>query len=349
MSESSILSQSSEPVEIQTRNNRALQWLLITGNRLTVTSVFLSGMFVLMVLLSVYGPRSIQQFLTSDAVRTLFSSMIIAITTTVTLVLTLAQVTLSQKLAHLGNFRARMDHAIEFRRDVEERIGISVSPARPVAFFQQLIIHLEDTLHELDYAIADGDQPSHAGETTEYINAVHAYSTQKQDQLEDARFGSFASMFPVLNHDYSWTIYAGRQLRTTHAEEFSDETIAIFDELLATLRLFGPTREYFKTLYFQDELTNFSRSVLYAALPALGVAGYMVVLFEPTAVADWLGGSNHILGINTAILVVCGMYTVTLVPFALLLAYLLRMLTVIQRTLAIGPFILRDPQFPARE
>ena len=277
-----------------------------------------------MLLLSVYGPHSIQRFLTSDAVRTLFSSMVIAITTTVTLVLTLAQVTLSQKLAYLGNFRARMDHAIEFRRDVEERIGISVSPARPMAFFQQLIIHMEDTLHELDYAIADGDQPSHAAEITEYINAVHAYSTQKQAQLEDARFGSFASMFPVLHHDYSWTIYTGRQLRNAHTDEFSDETTAIFDELLATLRLFGPTREYFKTLYFQNELTNVSRGVLYAALPALGVAGYMVLLFELTAVADWLFGINRVIGVNTAVLVVCGVYTLTLVPFALLLAYLLR-------------------------
>jgi hypothetical protein len=264
-----------------------------------------------------------------DILSITHSSMIIAITTTVTLVLTLAQITLSQKLAHLGNFRARMDHAIEFRRDVEERIGISVSPARPVGFFKQLIMHMEDTLHDLDYALADGDQPSHAAEITEYINAVHAYSTQKQTQLENARFGSFASMFPILHHDYSWTIHAGRQLRNAHAEEFSDATKAIFDELLATLRLFGPTREYFKTLYFQDELTNVSRDVLYTALPALGFAGYMVLLFEPTAVADWLFGINQVLGINTAILVVCGVYTLTLVPFALLLAYLLRMLTVI--------------------
>jgi hypothetical protein len=332
-----------------TGTNPVIQWLLLTGNRLAVTGVFLLGTFILILFLSVYGPHSIQRFLTSGAVRTLFSSMVIAIATTVTLVLTLAQVTLSQKLAHLGNFRARMDHAIEFRRDVEDRLGVGVSPARPVEFFQQIVIHMEDTLHDLDYALADGDQPSHAAEITEYIDTIHAYSTQKQAQLEDARFGSFASVFPVLNHNYSWTIYAGRKLRTAHADEFSDETKAIFDELLATLRLFGPTREYFKTLYFQDELTNVSRGVLYAALPALGLAGYMVLLFEPTAVADWLFGINQVLGINTAILAVCGVYTLTLVPFALLLAYLLRMLTIIQRTLAIGPFILRDEQFPDRE
>lgn len=50
-----------------------------------------------------------------------------------------------------------MDHAIEFRRNVEDRLGVGVSPARPVGFFQQIIIHMEETLHDLDYALADGD------------------------------------------------------------------------------------------------------------------------------------------------------------------------------------------------
>jgi|GEM_PF-760749 hypothetical protein len=43
-------------------------------------------------------------------------------------------------------------------------------------------------------------------------------------------------------------------------------------------------------------------------------------------------------------LVVSALYVATLAPFAVLLAYLLRVLTVMKRTLAIGPFILRETE-----
>jgi hypothetical protein len=42
--------------------------------------------------------------------------------------------------------------------------------------------------------------------------------------------------------------------------------------------------------------------------------------------------------------VVGGAFTITLVPFLLFVSYLLRILTVAKRTLAIGPLILRESQ-----
>ena len=48
------------------------------------------------------------------------------------------------------------------------------------------------------------------------------------------------------------------------------------------------------------------------------------------------------LGVDHIVLVVGGAFAVTLVPFMLLVAYLLRVLVVAKRTLAIEPLILRD-------
>jgi hypothetical protein len=344
--ESYDISQPPETMVEQVGDSRVTQWLLITGDRRAVSAAMLIGTFVVFVVLGLYGPRSMQSFLTTTAARTLSFAMLSGTITAVTLVLTLSQFGLSQQLSDLGSFRDRMDHSMGFRRDLEDRIGIGVSPGRPTAFFQALARGVEAELGELDEAMADGSETE---EIAEYIKVVREYSENERAQLEDPAFGSFGALLPVLNHNYSWKIYLARQLRNDHAETLSEEALQQFDELIETLSFFGPTREYFKTLYFQRELVRVGRAVLYTALPAIVLMAYMVVLFEPTAVSGWLFGTADVFGINTAFLFVGVVFVFSLVPFALLLSYLLRLLTVMNRTLTIGPFFLDESQLPERE
>jgi len=107
------------------------------------------------------------------------------------------------------------------------------------------------------------------------------------------------------------------------------------EELAGLLRLFGPAREHFKTLYFQSELIALSRAVLATALPSL------VVTVAGLAFLDigTLGGA--VLGIPRNVLVVSAVISVAVAPFVVLLAHVLRIATVTGRTLSIGPFILR--------
>ena len=102
--------------------------------------------------------------------------------------------------------------------------------------------------------------------------------------------------------------------------------------------MFGPAREHIKTLYFQWELINLSRYILYAAIPALLVSGIMITFVDATTF------TGEILGIETLLWVVAITFTTTLVPFFLLTSYILRIATAAKRTLAIGPLILRDSQ-----
>ena len=324
--------------------------MLITGDRRAVAAVMLVGTFVAFMIFGLYGPRSIQKFLSTGTIGgTLFYALLTGIITTVTLVLTLSQFGLSQQLADLGSFRDRMNHSMEFRRDAENHIDVGVSPGQPTEFFQALARAVEEELDDLDGAMADGDNPSGTGEVAEYIDVVRAYSEDEREQLETPTFGSFGALLPVLNHNYSWKIYLGRQLRDEHADELSEEAMEQFDELIETLLFFGPTREYFKSLYFQRELVGVGRAVLYAALPAIALTAYMMVLFDPTAVSDWLFGVTNVVGIRTSFLFVGVVFVLSLVPFALLLSYLLRLLTVVNRTLTIGPFFLDESQLPERE
>jgi hypothetical protein len=154
------------------------------------------------------------------------------------------------------------------------------------------------------------------------------------ERLEDAEFGEFEVVRAALDFNYSWKLHVAR--RFLDDEELSDgirEPLAAFAD---ALELFGPTREHFKTLYFQSELINLSRTVLYAAVPSLVVALAVVFYVDVGVFTD------AILGVNTGVLLVSGTTAVVISPFAVLLSYVLRIAAITERTLSIGPFILRE-------
>ncbi|OTF10785.1 hypothetical protein B9G38_04990, partial [Halorubrum sp. SD612] len=121
-------------------------------------------------------------------------------------------------------------------------------------------------------------------------------------------------------------------------EALTDGGRDLLGELKESLSLFGPAREHVKTLYFQWALIDLSRLILYAAVPALVVAGTMLTVVD----AGTFRGAT--IGVNRVTLVVAGAFAVTLFPFSLFVSYLLRVLTLAKRTLAIGPLVLRDSE-----
>ena len=143
----------------------------------------------------------------------------------------------------------------------------------------------------------------------------------------------------VTNPDFSLGAPSGRygrRLRATHGEELPADAVDALSRLTGTLELFGPAREHVKALYFRWELSNLSRRTLYAAMPALAVTIASLLFLDPRAV------TGLTLGVPDALLLVDTAVTVSLVPFTLLLSYILRIITVTKWTLAIGPFILRE-------
>ena len=122
---------------------------------------------------------------------------------------------------------------------------------------------------------------------------------------------------------------------TADAESIRELRDAL-DSVVAALTLFGPAREHVKTLYFQWELVDLSRAMLYSAVPALLVATN-TLLFHGT-----LGSvSGATLGIAHYVWIVALAASIALAPFAILLSFVLRIGTIAKRTLSIGPFILR--------
>ncbi|HET7324719.1 MAG TPA: hypothetical protein VFJ06_10335, partial [Halococcus sp.] len=246
---------------------------------------------------------------------------------------------LSQELGPLGDQRDRMQGAIDFREDVEDASEIGPSPSDPSAFLRALVEAVEAKANTLADVATEGDNPDDAAEPiASYAEGVVEHSEQVADDLEGRAFGSFGVLSPVLDYNYSWKIAAARKLRYDYGDSITDETDEALSDILQMLRFFGPAREHFKTLYFQGESVNLARAILYSAMPALALSAYMMLSFDPMVLSSTTGG------LDTALLVVSFIFVLTLTPFALLLAYLLRVLTVAKRTLAIGPFILRESE-----
>jgi len=317
--------------------SRAKIWILMDGDRWVVAGGLFAGVYLALVGIGVASPASLESHIVAaDPLDSLFQAYVSAIITGVTLVVTLNQLVLSQELGPLGDQRERMDGAMGFVEDVEDALEAEVTPAEPSSFFEVLLDGVRDRAHRLRDVVGDTGDAALESRVDEYVDGVSRNAEIVDQRLDDAEFGTFDLLSAVLNFNYSRKIFDARRLRADHDDALTDEADAAFEDLLEALGFFGPAREHFKTLYFQWELVNLSRAMLYAGIPALMVVSSMVLYYDArTAPGATLGISNDVLVVSLAV-------AVATAPFLLLLSFILRIATVAKRTLAIGPFVLRS-------
>ena len=315
--------------------SRAKLWLLLEADRWLVTGLLLVVVFAVLLAAGVVAPDAAETIRMSDSVDTLFQALLTATITGVTLVLTLNQLVLSQELGAVGDQRERMAGAMEFREDVAARIDTPVSPARPSQFLRALVMVAGERAADLQQAVGESADAELREEVMELSNSLTENADRVASGLDDAQFGAFDVVSSALDFNYSWKIFAARRINERYGEGLDSEASDALDELIAVLKLFGPAREHFKTLYFQWDLINLSRQLLAVSVPALLVSAVMMAFFDPTAY------TGAVFGIEWVVVLVAAATTLAVVPFVILLAYVMRIATVTKHTLSIGPFILR--------
>lgn len=331
--ESPVTAQDS--MEERVDENQLKIWILLRVNRLILATVLCAIVFLgFIVTVSVLHPPFAEQIKSGDAIDTLFGAMIGVIVTGTTLVVAIGQLVLTQESGPLGDQRQRMDKAMDFRDRTQEITG-SPSPPDPSAFLQALISSVVDRSRSLKDAVDEAEAESLREDVDQLVENILGNAQAVEDQLDGAEFGSFDVLLAALNFNYSLKIFQIEQLSTEYADELSDEGATRLHELKTALSLFGPAREHIKTLYFQWALINLSQLILYAAIPALLVAGAMLAIVDLGTAPGMLGDVAHIT------IMVGAAFAVTLFPFMVFASYMLRILTVAKRTLAIEPLILR--------
>lgn len=325
-------------------------WLLLRADRRILAGTLFVFVIIGVLVIGAVVPVSLRETVgQSDPIETLFQALVTALITGVTLVVTINQLVLSQELGSVGDQRERMEGAMAFREDVEDVIGPPVSPADPAAFLQALMAATTTRAARFRESARTGDEQFRR-RAEAYVETLTARVSPVHDRLDGAAFGTFDVLDAALEFDYSRELYRARRLRKDSAEVLSDEAREALDALIELLELFATAREHFKTLYFQWELIDLSRIIVYSAVPALVVTvAPILFLDDPRAIRGTTGGIDNLLWM------VAGATAIAVLPFLLLASYVLRIATVAKRTLAIGPFILQhgrqatEPDRPGEE
>lgn len=311
--------------------NRYKMWVLMRVDRRILAAAIAFIVFWVMIGLGVIGPAPMRRVVeTSDGMWWVFSPMISGIITAVALVVSVNQLVLSQELGALGDQRERMEGSKKFRADVEKWLDPDIGPPDPASFMAAILNSMRSQANNLDGTSHDDTDVSL------FTNELRDNARTVGKTLETAQFGTFDVIFATLNFNYSWKIYSARRLITERKASLREDSIAVLEDIVTLLEFFGIAREHVKTLYFQWELVNLSRAMLYASIPAIIVAMGMLLFVDPTGV----GGATF--GIDNLAWLVSLASTAVLAPFYILVSYILRIATVAKRTLAIGPFVLRE-------
>lgn len=318
--------------------NRLKLWILLTANRLVLTGILTLAMFLVFVVSVTVLPSPLSPQLSSgDTLDTLFSTMITVIITGTTLVVTIGQLVISGENGSLGEQRERMENSMDFRDYTEELIG-APSPADPSTFLQDIIDVSQDRAEAVRDGLSDIESDQLQWELDEFTESLIGNSKTVRDRLDGAQFGSFDVMHAALDYNYAWKIFQVERLLHDHEEDLGEVENDLLNELKIALSMFGPAREHVKTLYFEWVLVTLSQLILYAAIPALAVAGIIVTAVDIETVT----GST--LGVENITWVIGAAFSITLLPFFLFTAYVSRIVGIAKRTLAIEPLILRESQ-----
>ncbi len=317
--------------------SRVKLWLLLGANRLVVTAVLAAAVFAIFMLGALLDPYLSDLLERRAVIESMFSTMISALITGVTLVVTISQLIVSQENGPLGEQRTRMSETLDFRDYMRDLTG-KPAPADPSAFLQGLVDATESRAHDLEDVVEDSENEEFRAEVEEFVESLTGNAEAVREKLDGAKFGSFDVVYAAMDYNYSWKIFQIERLEDDYRDALDEEGWEAFDDLRTSLSMFGPAREHIKTLYFQWSLIDLSRLILYVAIPAILVAGMMLTFVDTATIP------GRTLGVENIVWIVGAAFTFTLIPFLLLTAYITRIATAAKRTLAIGPLILRNSQ-----
>jgi hypothetical protein len=323
---------------VGSRRERIRLYILLNVNRRWMTFVLAVGMFVTLLLLGAFAVPSFRRYMIDyDPARYVFQAYVGALITGVTLVVTIALNVLSQEFGPLGEQRNRMSGSMGFRADAEDIFG-ATSPPEPNDFLRALVENTTEKADALEEAAAGNEDEEFVEDVQQLAEDIQDNANVVGDQLENRAFGEYNVVKAALDYNYSWKISQARRLQDLYEDDMNRETLRKLVDLVDILGFYGPAREHIKTLYFQWQLVDLSRGMLYLSVPSLAITSALAMYLAPTSFPGTFLGIDNLVWISSA-----GMAAGSL-PFLFLTSFILRLATISKRTLAIGPFILRSSE-----
>jgi hypothetical protein len=326
-----------DPLVGRGRTDAWLHWLYLHGDRRVVSGLLLAGTFAASLLLiraSLITPSE------ADDIVAISSTLLGGMLPFITVVLAINQLILSEEFGTTGAFFERLEETGNFRRQLEAHTGRRPSPAEPATLLRTLIEAKRRTALGLQNVCRDAE-PEIRDDVDEFVSATAPRDDDAVQTLEGATFGTFTVVSVILHYNDPWQLQEVRKLREYHRRSLSAAANNQLERLEDLLDDIHVARQYFKTVYMQQELADLSKILLYVGFPTL-LGGAFVILAYDNLLALELHPWVYDLVVSTTI-------TALFSPFAVLLAYVLRIATIARRTAAdFGPFVLQQ-QLPREE
>lgn len=317
------------------RNGRfhVIRWILLEANRLAVTGALLTFVFSSLMVIGWTWTFEMQQVLTeTPAVQTILSALLSGIILLVSIVVSINSVVLSHDITSVEAQEDRVRGVVEFRRDIGRLTEGGESPTDPAAFLGLMASVIRDRATDLR-AAATGNDEELTRDIEEYVDEVIRTVEPLGDQGDSASGADFGVLWLGLEADYGVYMERSTTLRRSYESSLSDAFEERLDDLVRAFRLFATGKEYFKTIYYTQEVSQLSRTLLIISLPSILVTASAILAIN----AQLLPGV-WVFGLPPLMSFVATVFTVALAPFLVLTSYMLRLSTVAQRTAGAGPF-----------
>lgn len=300
------------------------RWLLLTGNRLAVSAVLLvgfAGPFVavgLVGLATVTAPTRVLWFL---------NGTVNGLLTLVPIAVGVNQIVLSHEFGSIGDLYDRRTDVSEFRRRVESRTGVGTTSPRASAFFEALLAAVSETAASFERECERTG--SRDGEVERFARSVVAEADRTADRLAGDGQRMLDTLLLLLDYDDSVQFYETRRL--SDRRDLGDGATAKLHELEELFAEIDAARQFLKTVVVERQLARLSRLLIYTGVPAVAVAAVGIFTYRDIA--------GVTLPRPALVAVAGGLIAASLVPLAVLSAYILRVATIARRTAAFGPFV----------
>lgn len=301
-------------------------WILLRGDR-TVVAAGIAGLFL--AFFSGLALSGVVPLANAQPLFYVYSGLVGGNVTLITVVVSINQLLLSQELQTPGELQSQISNVIDYRRDVESAAG-KVAPVDPLGFLRLLVESTRQEAQRLGGLTVDGAGETGDGEIDDIVETVTDRMDRVDELLDSAEAGTIDVLSAMLNTNYARQINHLRRVKADSGEGLPEHVEGAIDDLIDRLQYIDVARQYFKAIYFQQELSSLSRLLLYAGLPAEGIAiAALLLLTVPT---DFPGSVSHLR------LLIPVTITVGLAPLAVLSSVIVRTATVTRRTAATVPF-----------
>jgi hypothetical protein len=300
---------------------------------MAVTGALLTFVFVSFILLGTVWTFEMQNLLTeTSTVQTILNTLLSGMILLVSIVVSINSIVLSHDMSSVNNQEDRVKGASSFRRKLSDLSRPEENPSDPTSFLKVMSRAIRERAQRLDDDI-DGLDPDGTEEIRAYAASV-AEMAEKLGAVENTDGAEFAVLWKGMEFKYGAQMERSRTLRSVQSGDPGSMEDR-FDSLIDALELFAIGKEYFKTLYYTQEVSKLSQTLLVITLPAILINASTILAINAEVLPDfWL------LGVPPLQIFVAAAFTVSLAPYLVLTAYMLRLSAVARLTSSAGIFSL---------